>query len=181
MRQTVSTLLNTYGCGDLVFSYLLRSDMQPTCADAPNPDSHFKRTTGMEDLTTPETFIPRSPVHTRDHRSTAFRHAAQCSHDLFSHRDVSFIQVCRPSLRQVFMEVDGIEPTTHCLQSRCSPTELHPQENTHAQPNKHNTRTNHSTRQGPSPSLARTAHRTWWAREDLNLRPHAYQACALTS
>ena len=22
---------------------------------------------------------------------------------------------------------------------------------------------------------------TWWAREDLNLRPHAYQACALTS
>jgi hypothetical protein len=21
----------------------------------------------------------------------------------------------------------------------------------------------------------------WWAREDLNLRPHAYQACALTS
>ena len=20
----------------------------------------------------------------------------------------------------------------------------------------------------------------WWAREDLNLRPHAYQACALT-
>ena len=23
--------------------------------------------------------------------------------------------------------------------------------------------------------------RTWWAREDLNLRPHAYQACALTS
>ena len=23
--------------------------------------------------------------------------------------------------------------------------------------------------------------RVWWAREDLNLRPHAYQACALTS
>ncbi|GBR54755.1 hypothetical protein AA11825_2734 [Acetobacter pomorum DSM 11825] len=21
----------------------------------------------------------------------------------------------------------------------------------------------------------------WWAREDLNLRPHAYQACALTN
>jgi hypothetical protein len=27
---------------------------------------------------------------------------------------------------------------------------------------------------------ARSA-RLWWAREDLNLRPHAYQACALTS
>ena len=25
-----------------------------------------------------------------------------------------------------------------------------------------------------------SAHR-WWAREDLNLRPHAYQACALTN
>ena len=25
------------------------------------------------------------------------------------------------------------------------------------------------------------ARRKWWAREDLNLRPHAYQACALTS
>ena len=22
---------------------------------------------------------------------------------------------------------------------------------------------------------------SWWAREDLNLRPHAYQACALTN
>jgi hypothetical protein len=28
---------------------------------------------------------------------------------------------------------------------------------------------------GKAPDLA------WWAREDLNLRPHAYQACALTS
>ena len=25
------------------------------------------------------------------------------------------------------------------------------------------------------------APKKWWAREDLNLRPHAYQACALTS
>src|SRR5262249_14394219 len=25
------------------------------------------------------------------------------------------------------------------------------------------------------------AHRSWWAREDLNFRPHAYQARALTS
>ena len=25
------------------------------------------------------------------------------------------------------------------------------------------------------------SHQIWWAREDLNLRPHAYQACALTS
>ena len=29
--------------------------------------------------------------------------------------------------------------------------------------------------------LERTGRATWWAREDLNLRPHAYQARALTS
>jgi hypothetical protein len=27
----------------------------------------------------------------------------------------------------------------------------------------------------------RPPERFWWAREDLNLRPHAYQACALTN
>lgn len=30
----------------------------------------------------------------------------------------------------------------------------------------------------PQPSLAKCK---WWAREDLNFRPHAYQACALTN
>ena len=34
----------------------------------------------------------------------------------------------------------------------------------------------------PVGALRVTAKRQgWWAREDLNLRPHAYQACALTS
>ncbi len=51
------------------------------------------------------------------------RGSAQCSYDLLSHRDgVS------PTGAKLLMEVDGIEPTTPCLQSRCSPTELHPQE-----------------------------------------------------
>jgi hypothetical protein len=49
------------------------------------------------------------------------------------------------------METVGIEPTAPCLQSRCSTTELRPQKG------------------------------LWWAKEDLNLRPHAYQACALTN
>ena len=34
------------------------------------------------------------------------------------------------------------------------------------------------------PTKAPTAKRLkgrWWAEEDLNLRPHAYQACALTT
>ena len=30
-------------------------------------------------------------------------------------------------------------------------------------------------------SLEHLREEQWWAREDLNLRPHAYQACALTS
>ncbi len=39
---------------------------------------------------------------------------------------------------------------------------------------------------GPDRTRARTPNTgtrlpNWWAREDLNLRPHAYQACALTS
>ena len=61
----------------------------------------------------------RTGPHPRDHGpATSVRGSAPCSHDLLSHRDgVS------PK-----MEVDGIEPTTPCLQSRCSPTELHPQE-----------------------------------------------------
>jgi hypothetical protein len=30
-------------------------------------------------------------------------------------------------------------------------------------------------------SLAAPAPQSWWVEEDLNLRPHAYQACALTT
>jgi hypothetical protein len=64
----------------------------------------------------------------------------------------------RARLRQALVEADGIEPTTPCLQSRCSPTELRPL------------------------VLSSTARaRSWWAREDLNFRPHAYQARALTN
>jgi hypothetical protein len=37
----------------------------------------------------------------------------------------------------------------------------------------------------PRPSrptaLKQEFQRRWWAREDSNLRPHAYQACALTN
>jgi len=29
--------------------------------------------------------------------------------------------------------------------------------------------------------LARPATEGWWARDELNVRPHAYQACALTT
>ena len=58
--------------------------------------------------------------------------------------------------------MDGFEPTTPCLQGRCSPTELHPR-SVHAVPS------------------WRHILIEWWAWEDLNFRPHAYQACALTT
>ena len=91
------------------------------------------------------------------------------------------------------METVGIEPTAPCLQSRCSTTELRPR----------NQRTNKPHRQArpkgqprdavtqPSrgsqpqatqaPSGNQATQDQWWAKEDLNLRPHAYQACALTN
>jgi hypothetical protein len=68
-----------------------------------------------------------------------------------------------PRLRGM-VEADGIEPTTPCLQSRCSPTELRPH------------LPGAAPREGP-----RWPARSWWAREDLNFRPHAYQARALTN
>jgi hypothetical protein len=65
-----------------------------------------------------------------------------------------------PPRSTALVEADGIEPTTPCLQSRCSPTELRPQ---------------------PRASTKGSRARSWWAREDLNFRPHAYQARALTN
>ena len=61
----------------------------------------------------------------------------------------------RVHLLETVVEAIGIEPTTPWLQTRCSPAELRPQ----------------SSRRGWK----------WWAREDLNFRPHAYQARALTN
>ena len=114
------------------------------------------------------------------------------------------------------METVGFEPTTPCLQSRCSPTELRPLRGnsqlttrhdknhagiSHIRPAKTPSaiwlRTkiqNHIARDRPRrdavhrgsllyPSggfILRSAQNKW-AREDLNLRPHAYQACALTN
>ena len=52
------------------------------------------------------------------------------------------------------VELRGFEPRTPCLQSRCS------------------------SQLSYSPH---SASRLLWAWEDLNLRPHAYQACALTT
>ena len=34
---------------------------------------------------------------------------------------------------------------------------------------------------GPELGIAAPSEHPWWAEEDLNLRPHAYQACALTT
>jgi hypothetical protein len=67
------TLLNTSGCGDSVLTHLLRSDLQPARPDAPNPDSHVKRT---------KPAFVRRPAHARPSLGSPRRGAAQCSHDL---------------------------------------------------------------------------------------------------
>ena len=70
------------------------------------------------------------------------------------------------------LETVGIEPTAPCLQSRCSTTELRPQK----------TRTSQPFDMAERPLIFPECHpQSWWAKEDLNLRPHAYQACALTN
>jgi hypothetical protein len=112
----LATLLNTPGCGELALSCLLRSDLQPARPDAPNPDSHVKRTNQAP------THV-KTRQHPRDHRSATPSGAPLNAHTICFPTATTF-----PSRRLAPMEVDGIEPTTPCLQSRCSPTELHPQE-----------------------------------------------------
>ena len=58
--------------------------------------------------------------------------------------------------RTNMVEVNGFEPSTSGLQSRRSPTELHPR-----------------IRQRPKPM--------WWAQVDSNYRPRPYQGRALTN
>ncbi len=65
------------------------------------------------------------------------------------------------------------------------PIELHPQlaETTRkeaANP-KHPVRPDDEAALGPRRLNQAAPLHLWWAREDLNLRPHAYQACALTN
>ncbi len=67
------TPLNTSGCGDLALTCLLRSDLQPARPDAPNPDSHVKRT---------KPALLRRPAHARPSPGSPRKGAAQCSHDL---------------------------------------------------------------------------------------------------
>ncbi len=68
------------------------------------------------------------------------------------------------------LEAIGIEPMTPCLQSRRSPAELRPL-----------TGTTSTVSDQTSFQTGPPYQRYVWAREDLNLRPHAYQACALTN
>ena len=63
------------------------------------------------------------------------------------------------------MEVRRIELLTPCLQSRCSPSWAIPP-----------TKITWPRSYFPYPIIS-----SWWVWEDLNFRPHAYQACALTT
>ena len=69
------TPLNTSGCRDLVLTHLLRSDLQPARPDAPNPDSHVKRTKD-------QTFIQRPSPHPYDHRPATSQEAPLNAHTI---------------------------------------------------------------------------------------------------
>ena len=63
----------------------------------------------------------------------------------------------RYQLRHSPVELAGFEPATLCLQSRCA------------------------TSCAIAPTGEHVRMLPTWAREDLNLRPHPYQGCALTT
>jgi len=48
-------------------------------------------------------------------------------------------------------------------------------------PKEHRPKEPRSRQVGAGSTQAKDTRKVWWAREDLNFRPHAYQARALTS
>ena len=119
-----------------------------------------------------------SPVKQHASSPSPHRNLRPASHLVMQRKAARVTARPQPSDNQPHMETVGIEPTTPCLQSRCSPTELRPRKPLPGRaagqaPPKHRGR--HPILSIPPPQ-ARV-----WAREDLNLRPHAYQACALTN
>ncbi len=163
------TLLNTSGCGDLALSCLLRSDLQPARPDAPNPDSHVKRT---------KPAFVRRPVHARPSLGPPVKVP------LNAHT------ICLPLRDDIASSGDpiGIEDIPMGTQWRWTVSNRRPPAcKAGALPLSYTPRRHKLMKESASflkersKELSSTPVRDWWAREDLNLRPHAYQACALTS
>ena len=109
--------------------------------------------------------------------------------------------------RRRVVEVTGFEPVTSWLQTRCSPTELHPRSGSSRQvatdqmPDRPELRSGLTRYQNRAdcvgthqkPEFARDASFAspvssavpwsleWWAQKDLNLRPYGYQPYALAN
>ena len=88
-----------------------------------------------------------------------------------------------PSCLACMVEMSGFEPLTPCLQSRCSPAELHP----HTFTNKHSASTSQKciwlahVRLSACLLFTYSAEeQKWWALEESNLGPCPYQGHALT-
>ena len=99
----------------------------------------------------------------------------------------AFVFVCLlyllPSCLACMVEMSGFEPLTPCLQSRCSPAELHP----HTFTNKHSASTSQKciwlahVRLSACLLFTYSAEeQKWWALEESNLGPCPYQGHALT-
>ena len=90
-----------------------------------------------------------------------------------SNSDGPFLLLCRPSC-VIWWSQTGSNRRPHACKARALPTELWPRQKT--EDRRQRTERNISVL-CRLPSVVRP----WWAWEDLNLRPHAYQARALTN
>ena len=111
-------------------------------------------------LTTAQNLFDYRPQHNAQHQPRIISRVSRCERAgqidrNTSNRNASGIQAKRkPRKIGALVELAGFEPATLCLQSRCA------------------------TSCAIAPNALRYAK---WAREDLNLRPHPYQGCALTT
>ena len=148
-------------------SYRAQSPPSPARRTKTHAPSRRHATSSAHDMTAAAKTGSATFTHTlTNHSDSPVKQHAPGPHPITGHRSQRRIPSCSdphpalstPGRTHQTLETVGIEPTTPCLQSRCSPTELRP-----LNPRR--------PRQAPAE----------WAREDLNLRPHAYQACALTN
>ncbi len=84
--------------------------------------------------------------------------------------------------REDWWSRSGSNRRPQACKARALPTELRPRiGNTAGLPTEAANPANRLLRQGSGGQPSRLRRECWWARDELNVRPHAYQACALTT
>ncbi len=158
---------------------LFRSDI----ATAARPETHQNLIhTDKEQQRQPSARADRTHRATiaRDHRSQELR--SMLARSRLSLRDDIALRSTNPDGGR-----SGSNRRPPACKAGALPAELRPQETIGMKLAQLSERTSFFETRTKTPPLhrhhcpAKHAHRSWWAREDLNLRPHAYQACALTS